>query len=61
MIVLSNSALNAKMTFESEIGKEGVSILKSHEGVTYGEIYIDKDEAFDWIQLLLTQGWKQGE
>lgn len=59
MIVLTKEKL--KFTFESEVGSKFVTMTMYANGVGLSDAYIEKDYAFDIIQVMIKNGYKQGE
>ena len=59
MIVLTKEKL--KFTFESEVGSKFVTMTMYANGVGMSDDYIEKDCAFDIIQVMIKNGYKEGE
>ena len=59
MIVLTKE--NLKFTFESEVGDKFVTISMFANGIYMSDDFVEKDYAFDMIQVMLKNGYKSGE
>ena len=59
MIVLTKEKL--KFTFESEVGSKFATMTMYSNGVGMSGDFIEKDFAFDMIQVMIKNGYKEGE